>query len=191
MGGGVCIKWGPSKCVFTGKVPFIERCSFLKVIKKSILEKKLSSATSNTTIVIFLKTPQQNNLSPSRAGERGASHFNSWNIWQFPQTVIVSHCEITQNHYWKGNITPTVQARRKHSHKHICTWKAVFKMLEFSLRTELLLGTVKASCAFSSKRVSKVCRPKRTKKDGSYINKASLLNFFNISLAWRARRIFK
>lgn len=108
----------------------------------------------------------------------GASRFNSWSIWQFPQTVIVSHCEITQNHYWKGSITPNVQARRKHSHKHTCTWKSVFKMLEFSLRIELLLGTVKASCAFSSKRVSKVCRPKRTKKDGSYINKASLLNFF-------------
>lgn len=51
-------------------------------------------------------------------------------------------------------------------------------MLEFLLRIEFLLGIMKVSCVFFLKRVSKVCRLKRIKKDGFYINKVSFLNFF-------------
>lgn len=60
------------------------------------------------------------------------------------------------------NVTPSVQAHRKHTH----IWKSVFEVLVFSLHTELLLGTGKSSCAVSSKRVDKVYRPKGTKKYG-------------------------
>lgn len=50
--------------------------------------------------------------------------------------------------------------------RHTYIWKSVFEVLKFSLHTELLLGTVKSTCALSSERVNKVYRPKRTKKYG-------------------------
>lgn len=79
-------------------------------------------------------------------------NFSSLQLRNHPQ--IISEQEVyLQMYKHTGNI-------------HIHIWKSVFEVLKFSLHTEILLGTVKSSCALSSKRMNKVYRPKRTQKYG-------------------------